>query len=81
MTPSKIGVGYPIEIYKRLCAARERIAIRHQLGLPFVSVAGSNYAQARRKVLFVGKSLWATEDEGEIGGDCELSFSGSCDWS
>lgn len=72
--------GYGWETFRDLCAARGRVSGDRQLGHPFVSVFGPNYKLAPRKLLYVGKSPWATEHEGEATGSLD-EYEASALWS
>jgi len=57
--------GYGWSEYQVLCGARSRISKVKRVGHPFVSVAGPNFASAERKIMYIGKSPWATDEEGD----------------
>lgn len=57
--------GYGWSEYQALCSARNELPSSKRIGRPFVSVAGPNFGLAPRKIMYVGKSPWATDDEGE----------------
>ncbi|MDX2275047.1 MAG: hypothetical protein NW206_06310 [Hyphomonadaceae bacterium] len=75
--------GYDFSCYSELCTARARLLPGKTLGLPFVSVAGPQYEVAPTRVLYVGKSPWATHDEGACTGtpeEYEAGLAWSADW-
>jgi hypothetical protein len=73
-------VGYGWGEYKELCEARNRIPKVKRTGLPFVSVAGPNFGAAKHKIMYVGKSPWATNDEGDATASQD-EYQASVSWS
>ncbi|MFT3729071.1 MAG: hypothetical protein QM759_14705 [Terricaulis sp.] len=72
--------GYDWQIYRDLCEAQRQVGVHQAVEQPFVSVAGPNYGANLQRVLYVGKSTWASEAAGKATGSRE-EFERSLAWS